>query len=200
MPPLIGISGKIGAGKNFIASLLEQRGWRTLDLDRVGHEVLDSLSAEIADEFGTHVLLDKGGVDRRALGNMVFENPEKLLRLESMLYPLIVEKTDQWLNSEDKPAVIHAVHLHKTSYPERCNAIIWVWAPFWLRRRRVMARDKRNWRFLKGRFRSQKTLNSKLLCSRAEIYRVGNFGKVRQIERRVDHILRRLATRHTLEE
>ena len=190
MALLLGIMGKSGSGKNFIASLLEKRGWRTLDLDKVAHEVLDLIARSLADRFGSQILTDEGRVNRRVLGLFVFSDPDQLAALEKMTYPLIVERTEEWLASGASASAIHAVNLHKTSLPERCAAILWVRAPFLIRRLRVINRDKMAWKDVKGRFGKQKGLNPKLLLSRAETYNVGNFGTLRHIERRLDHVLK----------
>jgi len=189
---LIGVAGKIGSGKTYVAGLLEQRGFRSLDLDLVAHGVLDSLSDTIEKEIGPG-LLQEGKIDRRKLGYRVFSNPQLLDVLEKITYPRIEEETRIWLSEKsDSPAVIHAVNLHKTTLVEDCDAIIWVKAPFYIRRKRVISRDNRPWKELKGRFRSQNGLNSKLFSQNAEIYNVRNSGNDASLNASLDRILRRL--------
>ena len=193
MALLLGIAGRTGAGKNLVASLLEKKGWRTLDLDVVAHQVLNSAADLVHAEFGPGLVDDQGMVDRRVLGAKVFDQPHLLRKLESITYPLIEEKAKAWIaEGLGIPAAIHAVNLHKTAYLKRFDAIIWVHAPRFIRRKRVMAREGRPWSELKGRFKSQKGLNPKLFSSHAETYRVRNSGNPKRLERRLEEILRRL--------
>ncbi len=189
---LIGITGKTGSGKNHIAELLEKRGWRTLDLDLVAHQSLEILAERIEESLGPGLLSD-GKIDRRELGRRVFSNPALLELLEKITYPWIEKETRRWIAEKpDIPAAIHAINLHKTSLPEDCDAVIWVNAPAGKRRKRVMKRDNRPWKELKGRFRSQNGLNPKLFSSRAEIYRVRNSGNDASLNASLDRILSRL--------
>ena len=189
---LIGISGKTGSGKNYVASLLEKRGFRSLDLDLVAHSVLDTLSDTIEQKLGPGLLID-GKINRKELGRLVFSD-EKLLRvLENITYPEIEKETRKWLTEDpDIPAVIHAVNLYKTSLVKDCDAVIWLKASSFQRRRRVISRDKRPWKELKGRFRSQNGLNSKLFSQDAEVYSVRNSGNDASLTASLDRILRRL--------
>ncbi|MDF1568451.1 MAG: dephospho-CoA kinase [Spirochaetaceae bacterium] len=189
---LIGIAGKIGSGKSHVARLLEERGWRTLDLDIVAHRALKEKTREIVDIFGDGLLVD-GHIDRKALGHLVFSDEESLRRLEEVTYPWIEEKTREWI-AEDKetPAAIHAINLHKTKLHEECDAVIWVSAPRRVRKKRVAKRDNRPWKELKDRFRSQKALNPKVFSQHAEIYSVRNSKNDASVNASLERVLRRL--------
>jgi len=137
---LIGLAGKTGSGKNYVAGLLEQRGFRALDLDLVAHRVLDTLGETIEEKFGPGLVRD-GIIDRKELGQRVFSNREQLVLLESLLYPRIELEAKKWISEEpDTSAVIHAVNLHKTSLVKECDAIIWVKASTLKRRKRIISR------------------------------------------------------------
>ncbi len=192
---IIGIAGKTGAGKNYVASILEQKGWRTLDLDPVGHRALDALSAEVEERLGPGLLSSDGSVNRRLLGERVFGSPQALQLLEGITYPWIEKQTRLWLEEQpDIPAAVHGVNLHKTSLVKDCRFILWVSAPLRTRRQRVMRRDSKGWKELLGRFRSQRRLGPKLFSRNAEIYKVRNSGNDRRLRRQLNRILSRLDT------
>ena len=196
---LIGIAGRIGSGKNYVAAKLEERGWRTLDLDLVAHRVLEDSAEEVEAALGPGLLNRDRKINKRTLGDIVFSSPGHLARLEAITYPRIERETLIWIDQPDpRPSAVHAVNLHKTALPERCALIIWVHAPFAVRRRRVISRDSRPWPSLKARFRSQKALNSKLFFGRAETYSVGNCGNDKRLEAALNRILVRLPP-HTAE-
>ncbi len=190
---LLGISGKTGSGKNLVASFLERKGWRSLDLDVVAHEILNMNASLIEEEFGPGIVDDRGEVNRRILGLRVFNQPERLQKLELITYPLIEKKADEWIAENSMiSAAIHAVNLHRINNLQRFNAFIWVYSFRSIRRKRVIARDDRPWKDLKGRFKSQNGLNSKLYSPYAETYRVGNSGKPEQLESRLEEVLRQI--------
>ena len=190
---LIGIAGKTGSGKNYVASLLEKRGWRTLDLDIVAHQALSARADEIEHRLGPGLIRDDGRIDRKKLGAIVFSDEASLKILEEITYPWIEEKTRHWIAEEPEvPAAIHAINLHKSSLQNDCRAIIWVKASRNLRRKRVLRRDGRPWAQLRGRFSSQNGLNPKLFSPDAEIYSVRNSGNDAFLCARLDRILSRL--------
>ncbi len=90
---LVGLTGGLGSGKSTVAEMLRQRGARIIDADAVsrrvtckGQEGYDAIVAEL----GPDILGADGELDRVALAQHVFENPEKRAWLESMLHPLIM--------------------------------------------------------------------------------------------------------------
>ena len=136
---ILGIAGKTGAGKNKVAEILEQKGFRTLDLDVVAHRALDAMAQRINTELGGG-LLENGVIQRSELGKRVFDDKTReknaLALLEGITYPWIEDETRRWLAEKpDENAAIHAINLHKTSLPDICDAIIWVSAPWRIRRR-----------------------------------------------------------------
>lgn len=190
---VVGIAGKTGAGKNRVASLLEQRGWRTLDLDVVAHQALEVLGDEIESRLGPG-LLENGSISRRRLGSLVFSDPRSLEVLEKITYPWIENEARRWISDEPSvPAALHAVNLHKTSLPEDFDALIWVTAPAYVRKRRVMKRDNQSWSELKGRFHSQKSLTPKLFFHNAETYTVRNSGNDVSLGASLDRIVKELS-------
>ena len=96
----IGLTGSIGVGKSFVASVLAELGCYVLDADDTAREVVAPGSAglkEVVAEFGPEVLLDDGTLDRSRLGKLVFEDAEKRAVLNSILHPLIIAQQDQHL-------------------------------------------------------------------------------------------------------
>ena len=87
--PLIGLAGGIGAGKSAVAEVMGSLGAVVIDSDRLAHQHLcdPSVISQLASWWGTSILREDGRVDRRALGDIVFERPAELQRLEALLYP-----------------------------------------------------------------------------------------------------------------
>ncbi|MDR2661808.1 MAG: dephospho-CoA kinase [Treponema sp.] len=197
MSLLIGLTGLYCAGKNHVASLLEQRGLPVLDVDRLGHEVLEAEREALVRRFGSGILDSAGRVDRRLLGALVFGRPEALAALEGIVHPGANDLTGRWIDRQTGPCVINAALLHKSSAFPRLNAVMVVRAPWPVRFLRAWKRDALPPAALIRRFSSQKDFpfkgrRAQLFSSAADIYIVENPGfpgSRRNLEKRIDAIL-----------
>jgi len=87
---VIGLTGGIGSGKSTVAGFMAELGAVVIDADRVGHEAFKpdtELWREIVAAFGTEVLKSNGEIDRNKLGQIVFDNPKLLSRLNQIMHP-----------------------------------------------------------------------------------------------------------------
>ena len=173
---IIGITGLYCAGKNHIAKILEKRSLPVLDIDKLGHEVIEREKERIKARFGEEILKD-GKVDRKRLGDKVFGKPAELAALEEIIHPIVNQDTLSWLNSRRGNAcAINAALLHRSSAFENLDLIILVEAPFFTRLLRAKKRDCLSWSALFKRFRSQEKFGSQYFKGKTDIYRVGNKG------------------------
>lgn len=85
----IGLTGGIGAGKSEALAASERLGAAVLSTDVVVHELLgsDQLKDTLSERWGERVLTETGEVDRATVAEIVFESPEELRWLESVLFP-----------------------------------------------------------------------------------------------------------------
>ena len=195
---IIGLTGPYCAGKNHVALLLEQRSYPVLDVDKLGHEIIEAEKERLLDRFGRDILGPEGLIDRKRLGQKVFGKPAELAALEEIIHPAANQKTLDWINArEEKLCFINAALLHRSSAFEVLDAIIHVEAPFLVRLLRAKKRDRLPWISLVKRFRSQKNFNPQLFAGKAAAYRLGNpgfFGFRKRslrngLEKRIDGIL-----------
>ena len=87
---LIGLTGNIAVGKSVVRRMLQELGAATIDADQVAHQVIlrgTSTFDQIIAQFGEGILDEAGQINRRALGKIVFADPEKLRALESLTTP-----------------------------------------------------------------------------------------------------------------
>jgi dephospho-CoA kinase len=112
---VIGLTGGIGSGKSTVAGFLAEFGAAVIDLDKVGHEALMSEGKayrQVLDAFGRTILTRSGEIDRAKLGNIVFNDPNALLRLNSIVHPVIdrivAEKTEDCRCRDFKAVVFEA--------------------------------------------------------------------------------------------
>jgi dephospho-CoA kinase len=174
---LVGLTGLSCAGKNYVASLLEQRGCRVLDADELAHQVLDEQKEAVVSRWGDGILDQNGKVNRKELGAAVFGKREELCALEDLLYPAIDGKTLAWAeDNKDDICVVNAAVLHKSAAFEKLDFIVIVRAPFLTRLIRAKIRDKRRFGEIVRRFQSQKDFLSQYLRKNADTCIMENGG------------------------
>ena len=89
---LVGLTGGIGSGKSTISSLLEGKGAIIIDADAIVREVQlpgSAVLTELAAKFGDGVLAADGSLDRQAVANIVFTDPEALKALNAIVHPAV---------------------------------------------------------------------------------------------------------------
>lgn len=89
---IIGLTGGIGTGKSTVARFLTELGAVVIDLDKTGREALDKdekARRQVIEIFGQGILAPDGEIDRAKLGEIVFKDRASLLRLNSIIHPVI---------------------------------------------------------------------------------------------------------------
>ena len=172
---VIGLTGLYCAGKNHVAGLLEQRGLPVLDVDKLGHRVIEIEKDLIAARFGNDILTQEGSIDRKKLGEKVFGRPAELAALEEIIHPGANRETLAWIDARnEKACIINAALLHRSSAFTMLDAVIIVEAPFFIRLLRARKRDKLPWTTILKRFTSQNKFPSQYFNKKTDIYRVSN--------------------------
>lgn len=144
----IGITGPTGAGKTTALNVLTGLGVHIIDADQVYHALLAHsapLREALTARFGPAILNEMGQVDRKALGNVVFADPQALADLNAITHRFIIEEIDRQAaqaEAEGRPAAaIDAIALIESGVGETCDAVVGILAPSELRIRRIMARE-----------------------------------------------------------
>ncbi len=124
MRMIIGLTGRVGVGKSFVASLLVQRfDVLHLDLDVIGHEILQVPVVQDS-------LLERFGVaDRPGLGAIVFSDKKALEDLNAIMHPLMKAFVLEQLKLAVKPVVISGALLDEIGLLDVCDQIWVVDAP-----------------------------------------------------------------------
>jgi dephospho-CoA kinase len=92
-----------------MAHLLEQRFFPVLDVDKLGHEVIETEKERILRRFGEDIISPQGFIDRKKLGQKVFGKPQELAALEEIIHPEVNRKTLEWINARKEKACFIAV-------------------------------------------------------------------------------------------
>ena len=95
---LVGLTGGIGSGKSTVSGLLQARGAVIIDADAIVREVQQPGSpvlVELAQKFGPDVLAEDGSLDRQAVANIVFTDPDALKSLNAIVHPAVGREMNQ---------------------------------------------------------------------------------------------------------
>ncbi len=109
---IIGITGGIACGKTTVSKLLAEKGAIPINADEIGHQLLKSDSPiidELTETFGMDILDESGDVSRKKLGAIVFKDKVALEKLNSLMHPLIIDRSRgqvRQLVSEDPSCVV----------------------------------------------------------------------------------------------
>ncbi|MCX7011629.1 MAG: dephospho-CoA kinase [Candidatus Sumerlaeota bacterium] len=88
----LGLTGTLGSGKTSAARMMAEMGARVVDADQLAREALEPgrpAYEETVAAFGRGILAPDGRIDRKALGRIVFADPEKRRRLEAIVHPKV---------------------------------------------------------------------------------------------------------------
>lgn len=144
---VFGITGGTGAGKTSALMALAQMGACVIDCDAVYHTLLaesTEMRQALVKRFGD-ILNATGGVDRKKLGRIVFDDPEALLALNDLTHTFVTREVDMALDQAAQGgcslAAIDAIALIESGLAARCHRVVGVIAPEQLRVQRLMRRE-----------------------------------------------------------
>lgn len=155
---IIGLTGQSGAGKSTVSCLFERDGFYIINADKVSRKVTSTpeVLSLLKENFGDDIILETGGLNRRALANIVFTNKEKLQLLNSLLFPIITKEIEKMIDETDKEFVLlDAPQLFESGADKICDKIISVIAPRDMLIERAVERDDISYEEAENRLKSQ---------------------------------------------
>ena len=181
---IICVTGPMAAGKNYICSQYERKGWLSVDADTLVHtaikqneDVIFSTFSAAAEKKGINLKNSDGSLNRRNLGTLIFNSPELLKKQEQIVYPAVTKLTKDFVNENPgRNIIINATVLYKT--PELlklCEKIVFVTAPTLIRFFRAKNRDHMKTLQILQRFKTQKNLLSEYAGFGIQIEIVKNY-------------------------
>lgn len=159
---VIGLTGQSGAGKSMVRDWLFERGATVINADELAHDIVDNnihCLLDIAEKFSCIVLNDKGKLDRKRLGRLVFSDKNKLATLNKIMFPYIVKEITDIIEEEAGAGAeylaIDAPVLFESGADKLCNTVVVVTANEKLRLKRIMDRDGLSKRDAENRINAQ---------------------------------------------
>jgi len=142
---LAGLTGNIASGKSTVAQLLSERGTTIIDADFLSRRVVEPGTralAKIVSRWGPSVRLPSGALDRAALRQLVFAEPDQLEELNAIVHPEVARLRDDLVQRArergDRLVVCDIPLLFEGHLTEDFEKIVLVDAPRPLRLERLM--------------------------------------------------------------
>ena len=131
----LGLTGGIASGKSAVAAILRELGFPVLDADSISHKLMEpgqTAHDEILQAFGADLADASGHIDRQKLAAIVFTDPAKLAKLNSILHPrvdqIIFDQLDAWQKSgAHSAAFVEAALLIEAGMAPRLDGLVVAW-------------------------------------------------------------------------
>lgn len=197
----VGLTGGIASGKSTVGRMFGELGCRVIDSDLITRKLFepgDPVNQAVAAAFGPSVVASNGSIDRRVLGELVFNKPELRQQLNDLVHPAIKQRQADWLarlNAEDSHAigiVEAALMIEVGTYKEYDKLIVVKCSPD-VQRKRLRERSGLSPQQIESRIASQMPMEEKIKVADFVIDNSGDPGTTRQQVQEVYRQLRALA-------
>ncbi len=190
-PIAVAITGGIGAGKSEALAAFARQGAATVSSDEIVHRLLredSEVREELLGRFGERILDDAGQVNRSAIAEIVFADPEALAWLEELLHPRVAREYLEWreqLGELPNPPAVCATEvplLYEVGGQDRFDVVVVVTAPAEVRAKRTQ---------VAGGQREPRLLPDTVKVAQADFSYV-NDGSLEELDAFVEGVMREL--------
>jgi dephospho-CoA kinase len=196
----IGLTGGIACGKSTVADMLVRRGAILIDADRIAREMVmvgSPALQKIAGRFGRDLLLADGSLDRKKLGNIVFNDEKARKDLEDILHPPIRQSMkERMMEAErlqpDKLVVVDVPLMYESGLQLMFEQVMVVYAPREMQLTRLMHRDQLTKEEAEQRLLAQMPIEEKRKLADIVIH---NDSQLEMTERQIDEFWQRKGLR-----
>lgn len=190
---IIGLTGGIASGKSTVSKYLAKKGIPIVDADKVARAVVvpgGQLMTELIENFGTVIIEADGTLKRKALGAIVFNDEQALVKLNKIMDPyirkMIFEQLDVLKAQGIKLAIVDAPTLFEAGYQDSMDKIVVVYVNPTIQLERLMLRDNLSQLEAKQRIDAQISMDDK---RRRANYVIDNQGDIQNTYTQVEQLL-----------
>lgn len=141
---IIAVTGGIGVGKSVICRILTDMGYPVYDCDSKAKQIMDadSVIKDLLIQHISPVAVDgEGNIDRKAISQIVFSNPEKLKTLNSIVHGAVREDIARWIENNHGILFIETAILYQSGIDRMVDEVWEVTAPVEMKVARVCNRN-----------------------------------------------------------
>ena len=194
---VIGLTGGIASGKSTVSAKLKELGAAVIDADLLARDVVrkgEIAYNKIVQCFGADILLPRGEINRKKLGDIVFSDKEKLELLNSITHPEIINRMKeriQELKAEgDKVIVVDAAILIEMGLHKYVDSVWVLSVDRETQLKRLAERDKYDYREAENRINSQFT--DEVRKKYADVV-IDNSKPIEEVEKRLEELWNNIA-------
>ena len=191
---IIGITGSISTGKSAVSSYLQDIGYTVIDSDKIVHNLLTKKEVidKIAVAFGSGLVKDRI-LNKKKLGEIIYNNEEKRLTLNSIIHPLVIrviqEETNNYKNNEQRLIFVDIPLLYETELENLVDKIIVVYVPYDVQLKRLMLRDNIDMEYARQKIKA--SMDIEIKKEKAD-YVIDNSLILANTYKQIDEVLRRI--------
>jgi dephospho-CoA kinase len=197
---IAGLTGGIASGKSTVSGFFADAGARIIDADEIARAVVRRGSPaynEIIDFFGDSILLPDGEIDRKRLGDIIFNDPGKKARLDAIVHPRVYKRSQALIaqiaaRTPEAVVILDIPLLLEAGMETGLQEVIVVYVPESLQLKRLMNRDGLDRQAAMARIHSQIPIEEKR--GRASIV-IDNSGSLADSRRQTLVVFSRLKQR-----
>ncbi|EGN8290258.1 dephospho-CoA kinase [Campylobacter coli] len=181
------VTASIACGKSTFIEIANSLGFKSISADKIAHEILDKYALELAQIFSKfhkkNLLKAEGKIDRKILGEIVFNNKEAKTILENFTHPKIraqILEQMQILEQENKAFFVEIPLFFESGAYDGLGKVILIYAPKELSLKRIIQRDNLSLETAKARLDSQMNIEEKLKKADFIIKNTNSYADFRQ--------------------
>jgi dephospho-CoA kinase len=187
----IGITGGIGSGKSFIATIIERMGYPVYYSDVRSKELTNIhpvIRQGLIDLVGENVYFG-GKLDKKVLATAIFSNDEIRMKVNQLIHPIVRQDFEDWAKAQTSDLIFNeAAILFETGAYRNFDATILVYAPEELRLKRVLKRDIITKEEVLARMNNQMNDNEKRKMTSLQILNDGESPLLNQLEEVIERL------------
>ncbi len=190
---IIGLTGGIASGKSTVSKIFRELGAEIIDADIKAKEISEreEVVKEIGNIFGKEVINSEGKIDRLKIKEIVFNNKEKLKKLNDLIHPKVMEEFKKIKENTGKNDIIifDVPLLFESGMDKMCDKIILVFTDKKIQIKRMLERDGITEELAEKIINSQMSLEEKL--NKSQIH-LENNGTLEDLRKKSETIYREL--------
>jgi dephospho-CoA kinase len=193
----VGLTGGVASGKSTAGAMFVSLGCHLIDSDQITHSLFEPgqpVYKAVVEEFGDRILAPDGSINRRVLGDIVFNDPSARARLNSLVHPAVIRRQQEWLKETEAQdpqgiAIVDAALMIEAGTYKNYDKVIVVVCTPEVQKERFRARSGLSDEQIDARIRAQMSMEEK---SGYADFVIENSGSIENTRRQVEQVYEQL--------